>query len=203
MSRSPGRHWTIVASLGAAAVVLTACGGSAGSAGEPSGPSVGVSPSTLSSTTGQAPPAESAAVQAPPLTPQALAFTAQTVDGDPFDAAALAGKPVVFWFWAPWCTVCRAEAPDAAKIAAEFKDRVTFIGIAGLGPVNDMQAFVSETRTGGFTHLADVDGSLWARFGVVAQPSFVFVTAAGEAEVFAGGMREKELRDVADRLLVS
>jgi thiol-disulfide isomerase/thioredoxin len=49
----------------------------------------------------------------------ALDFHGPTVDGQEFDGAALAGTPVVLWFWAPWCTICRAEAPDVAAVAAE------------------------------------------------------------------------------------
>ena len=35
--------------------------------------------------------------------PAVLDFTSETVAGEPFDGADLAGKPTVFWFWAPWC----------------------------------------------------------------------------------------------------
>jgi cytochrome oxidase Cu insertion factor (SCO1/SenC/PrrC family) len=31
-----------------------------------------------------------------------LDFTASTLDGTTLDAATLAGKPVVLWFWAPF-----------------------------------------------------------------------------------------------------
>lgn len=31
-----------------------------------------------------------------------LAFSAETVGGDQFDGAELAGEPVALWFWAPW-----------------------------------------------------------------------------------------------------
>lgn len=31
-----------------------------------------------------------------------LAFSAETVRGEPFDGAELAGEPVALWFWAPW-----------------------------------------------------------------------------------------------------
>lgn len=34
--------------------------------------------------------------------PQALDFRGTTVDGAPFDGAALGGTPVVLWFWAPF-----------------------------------------------------------------------------------------------------
>lgn len=181
--------------LAAAALLLAACGGAPNAAGSggTSGQGAGESKS---------PAASAAPVTPAAATPEALDFSGTTVvDGAAFQGAALTGKPVVMWFWAPWCTVCRAESPDVAKVAEEFKGKVTFIGIAGRGPVEDMQAFVSETGTGGFIHLADVDGSLWSRFGVVAQPSFVFVASSGEAQSFTGGLGEKDLRDVANQLL--
>ncbi|MBI1352351.1 MAG: redoxin domain-containing protein [Actinomycetales bacterium] len=188
--------------LAGSALLLAACSSTGAAAPDPSTTPTASAPA-LSDTSPPAGPPSAAAEQAGPAVSTALAFRAKTVDGQAFDAAALAGKPVVIWFWAPWCTVCRAESPDVAKVAAEFKDRVTFVGIAGLGPVNDMRAFVSETKTGGFTHLADVDGSLWARFGVVAQPSFVFITPSGEAQEFTGGLGENDLRNVANQLLAT
>jgi hypothetical protein len=33
--------------------------------------------------------------------PKALQFTAPQLGGGTFDGAALGGRPVVFWFWAP------------------------------------------------------------------------------------------------------
>lgn len=31
-----------------------------------------------------------------------LDFTGTTIDGAPFDAATLAGTPVILWFWTPF-----------------------------------------------------------------------------------------------------
>lgn len=212
MTRRTARRWTLACGLAASILVLAACGGAA-TTGSPDAPPT--ASDVIAANTPASPPdaeptkvagsesAADSAAGAGQRTPEVLAFTADTVDGVAFDAATLAGKPVVFWFWAPWCTICRAESGDVAKVAAEFADRVEFVGIAGLGPVEDMRAFVAETSTGGFTHLADADGSLWSRFGVIAQPSFVFVTADGQAEEFTGGLGEEDLRNVANQLLDS
>ncbi len=35
-------------------------------------------------------------------TPAALQFSAPLVGGGDIEAAALAGRPVLLWFWAPW-----------------------------------------------------------------------------------------------------
>lgn len=146
-------------------------------------------------------PSPAAPSTAPAVTPAALDFTGTTVAGADFQGADLAGQPVIMWFWAPWCTICRAEAPDVSEVAKEFEGRVTFLGIAGRGPLEDMQAFVEETSTEKITHVADVDGRLWSEFGVIAQPSFVFVAPTGEAQAFTGGLGATELRDVANQLL--
>lgn len=57
----------------------------------------GTTPTTGSDTTTAEPsPTEPAVV-----VPELLQFTAPLVGGGTFDGAAAAGKPTVFWFWAP------------------------------------------------------------------------------------------------------
>lgn len=131
----------------------------------------------------------------------ALDFTGTTLDGAPLDAATLAGAPAVLWFWAPFCTICRAEGPGVAAIAAEYDGRVTFLGVAGRGEVEAMREFVADTGTGGFTHVVDADGSLWQRFGVVAQPAFAFVGSDGSVRTFGGSLDAEALRQATDELL--
>lgn len=131
----------------------------------------------------------------------ALEFGGPTVDGGRFEAASLTGKPAVLWFWAPWCSVCRAEGPGVAAVAHEFEGRVAFVGVPGLGQVPDMKTFVGDTGTGAFTHVVDADGALWQRFGVVAQPAFAFVGADGTVRTVAGGMDADSLRQATGALL--
>lgn len=124
----------------------------------------------------------------------ALDFSAPTLAGERLDVSTLAGEPVVLWFWAPWCTICRTEAPEVAQVAQELADDVTVLGVAGRGPTADMRAFVEDTGTGDLQHLVDADGSLWQRFAVVTQPAYAFVSPEGEVELFAGGLGADELR---------
>ncbi|MEO6414044.1 MAG: redoxin domain-containing protein [Pedococcus sp.] len=116
------------------------------------------------------------------------------MDGTAFDAASLTGKPVVLWFWAPWCTICRGEAPTVAKIAAEFAGQVEFVGVAGLDTVSAMTRFVQQTGTGDFTHLADTNGTIWREYGVAVQPAFAFINSDGRADVRVGSLGEAALR---------
>ncbi|MDN5858683.1 MAG: protein disulfide oxidoreductase [Pseudonocardia sp.] len=121
-----------------------------------------------------------------------LAFTERTVDGATFSGQSLAGGPAVLWFWAPWCTVCQGEAPTVAKVANAGAD-VPFVGVAAQDEVPAMREFVAKYGLGSFPHLADLDASVWARFGVITQPAFAFIGADGSVDMVMGVLSEEEL----------
>jgi len=143
--------------------------------------------------------ADPAAAATSATTTNPLTFTSTTTEGAAFDATDLAGQDVVLWFWAPWCTICRSEAPQVAA-AAEQVDDVTVIGVASSGSVEEMQAFVDETGAGSITHVADVPGDVWRAFEVVAQPTFVFVDDDGRTQTFSGGLPQSALVDAMEQL---
>ena len=119
----------------------------------------------------------------------ALDFAAVDLDGSPVTGVE---GPVVLWFWAPWCPICRGEAPALVK-EVEASPDVTFIGVASLDELPAMQAFVSETGVGGFQHLADPGGEIWARFGVTAQPAMAFISSDGQVKVVPGAMAPQDV----------
>ncbi|MEU9735961.1 redoxin domain-containing protein [Streptomyces sp. NPDC048002] len=169
----------------AAAVLLTvsACGADSGSETTGTGAGSGTAPSTASSAAEQSPGSGDSGDE--PAVPEALNFTATTVDGKPFDAKTLAGKPAVLWFWAPWCPKCKAQAAETAKVAAAHEGEVTVVGVAGLDTNNAMQDFVAETKTAGFPHLSDENGEVWKRFKVTEQSRYVILDKNG-ATVYEG-----------------
>jgi peroxiredoxin len=174
----------------AAVLVLTAC------AGDPSPVST---PSQRTSVAVSTPPASPAATatssSAPADAPEALRFTATTVDGKPFDAATLAGKPTVLWFWAAWCPRCAGAADDVAGLQRDFAGRVNVVGVAGLESGRDaMRDFVDGFDIGGFVNLADDEGAVWRRFGVTTQEYYVILDRAG-AVVHKGPLAPDALRD--------
>jgi thiol-disulfide isomerase/thioredoxin len=123
-----------------------------------------------------------------------LGFTGITLAGKPFDAATLAGKPVLLWFWAPWCPTCVAEAPDVLDIQQAYAGRIGIVGVAGLDKERNMQPFVDRTKTGALTHLADPNGEIWRRFEVAQQSTYVLLDNSGTV-TFTGVLGGDELRD--------
>ncbi|MGP4052209.1 redoxin domain-containing protein [Streptomyces sp. 2A115] len=158
--------------LAATALTLAGCGtettASSGSAAEKSSPTASGSSASAQAGTGTA------------AVPKALRFTGTTVEGKPFDAATLAGKPVVLWFWAPWCPKCRAQAAETAKVATEYQGKAHVLGVAGLDKNAAMKDFVSQTGTADFPHLSDEAGEVWKRFEVTEQSRYVILDKDGE-----------------------
>ena len=203
------------AAVAAAALVLTACGtgdDDTSTASSATTEAAETAPATPEPTTEQEPaetPAaqdEAAGEESPEevAVPAALDFDAPTVDGGTFSGATLVGQDSVLYFWAPWCTVCRAEAPSLPGVANEFDGQATFYGVAGLSPdVAAMQGFVADTGTGDLTHIADTEGSIYTGFGVSSQTTFAFVNDDGTIEIVRGPLTVDDLRSRTQALIDS
>ncbi|MEV0962787.1 redoxin family protein [Streptomyces sp. NPDC049910] len=163
------------AALAATLLTLAGCGAEGGSG---PGGDTGAVPSAAPS---PAPPgASDGGDTGGTEAPEVLRFTGTTVDGEPFDAKTLAGKPAVLWFWAPWCPKCKAQAAETARVAAEYTGKANVVGVAGLDGAAAMKDFVAETKTGGFPHLSDEAGDVWKRFDVTEQSRYVILDENGK-----------------------
>ncbi|RLQ02861.1 redoxin [Micromonospora sp. BL1] len=164
---------TAAAVLAATLAAATACAGP--EPGDRAG-AVAPAPPAAASPSG---PASAPASASPATVPAALSFTGKTLDGTAFDAATLAGRPVVLWFWAPWCATCASQAWTVAEIAPTYRDTVPVVGVAGLGEQKAMKSFVTEFDLGGTTQIDDRAGALWRRFKVAEQSTFVVLDRTG------------------------
>ena len=144
-------------------------------------------------------PAETPGDPAVVVTPLPV-FSSTTLEGQAVTQADYEGKPTIMWFWAPWCSVCRGEAPTLSKVASELDGSVDVVGVAALGSVDEMKTFVSDTGIENFTQLADPDAEVWSVFGVASQPAFAFISSDGSIEVVQGSIGEEEILERAATL---
>ncbi|MEU7928041.1 thioredoxin-like domain-containing protein [Micromonospora sp. NPDC049801] len=158
--------------LVAALLATTACTGTV----PPDAAAAGTAPAPTSSPT---PSAGASSAPAAPV-PDTLRFTGTTLAGSAFDATRLAGRPVVLWFWAPWCATCASQAWTVAEIAPKYRDTVPIVGVAGLGEQRDMKNFVTEFDLGDMPQIDDRKGVLWKRFKVTEQSIFVIIDRDGK-----------------------
>ena len=198
--------FAVIAML-ATAGTLAACG----TAETPeTGTATGGSPSdapsvtaTTPSTGTTQPEAETSASSDASEVPEELNFTADTVDGATFDGRSIAGRDAVVYFWAPWCPICRREAPGLASVVADFPD-LTFVTVGGSSQDRDaMAGFVDDVGFGAFPNVADESGEVWTRFGVTYQYTYAFVDDTGIVELVTGPLDEADLRSRIDALLAS
>ncbi|APU43341.1 redoxin domain-containing protein [Streptomyces sp. TN58] len=180
---------TLPAVVAAALLTVTGCGSDGNPAATSDTGTVTATPAGTSAA-GSGPAAS-------PSVPDVLRFTGTTIDGASFDAATLAGKPTVLWFWAPWCPKCRAQAAETATVAAATAGRANVVGVAGLDKNAAMRDFVSDTDTAAFPHLSDEKGEIWKRFKITEQSTYVILDKDGKTTytgVLPGG------KGLADKL---
>ncbi len=88
-------------------------------------------------------------------------------------------------------------------MARQYQGRVPVVGMAGRDDVGPMRDFVEKYDFGFAPHAVDDDGALWARFGVRAQPAWVFVDKQGGSRIAFGPLSNDDLREELDRIASS
>ena len=114
-------------------------------------------------------------------------FAGQRVDGTPFDLAGWRaqhpGQPVLLYFWAEWCPVCRTTAGTVTAIAEDWP--VTTIAMQS-GTVGEVAAHMA-ARGYAWPTLADARGEITKRYGFAGVPAFAVIDPAGEIRFVAMG----------------
>lgn len=177
--------------MSAALAVLAVAAGCAGTSTSTSTAATGSGQPSVSA---PAAPGTAAAATAAPTSavPSTLTFTARTVGGADFNGATLAGKPVVLWFWAPWCPTCAGQAKGVKATAEQLAGRVNVVGVGGLDDEPAMRRFITEWKLDAVPHLSDEAGAVWKKFGVTSQSTFVLLDSRGTV-VHKGVLRGDDL----------
>jgi thiol-disulfide isomerase/thioredoxin len=97
--------------------------------------------------------------------------------GEPFALASLAGgdAPTLLWFWAPWCSVCNAEAPKIERLARELD----VVAIGGRDDVANGPAFVERHALRTPTMLFDESMASWQHYAIPGQPGAILLDTDG------------------------
>ena len=77
---------------------------------------------------------------------------------------------------------------------------LTVVGVSsGVDGFEAIATTAQHLHIDGFVHIADLDGSVWARFGVLAQPASVVVTSDGNVTGHMGALDADGFTDLVER----
>lgn len=99
------------------------------------------------------------------------------LDGKPYILPAKPAQPVLVYFWATWCPVCRAEQGAIEAIA---HDNPNVITVAMQSGSRDEVAKHAGEQGLNFPVVNDPDGQISAAWGVHAVPASFIVDTEGE-----------------------
>ena len=109
----------------------------------------------------------------------APAVVGTTLDGAPFDLAALRGRPVIVNFWGPSGVPCRDEVPlFKRELAAHAADGLAIVGILTFDGPDEARAFAAEFAATWPT-VQDPTGAIRTAYRVVARPQTYFIGRDG------------------------
>lgn len=118
-------------------------------------------------------------VHAPPA-------TLATLDGERLSFESLRGKPALVAFWAPWCTVCAAEAQNLSWARRLAGDRARVVSVAAsFEDLGQVRAYVHRHGVD-YPVLLGNDEVIRA-FRVEAFPTVYFLDAEGKVTRSAVG----------------
>jgi cytochrome c biogenesis protein CcmG/thiol:disulfide interchange protein DsbE len=105
-------------------------------------------------------------------------------------------RPVFVYFWASWCTPCKAEAPLIQRLWPEFEARgYTFVGVNIQDQEQDARRFVEEHGLT-FPQVRDREGAVYLDYGVYGLPeSFFLKPGLLVHEKYLGEFDETVLRE--------
>lgn len=112
------------------------------------------------------------------------------------------GKPLLVWFWAPFCPTCRGEAPELDQFMADNAQRVDLVGIGTRNDLEQAEDFLADTGVSNFPLLWEDSGRSWTENSVAAQPYTILIDADGEeVERWPGGASVTQIEQALAELV--
>ena len=114
---------------------------------------------------------------------QAPAIEMLDINGQPVSLLDYRGKPVLLYFWATWCPICRFEHGAITDLAEDYE----VLGIAlQSGEPADVKAHMSE-HDAQYRVINDPDGLISARYGIRGVPTSFVIDPQGDIRTTLSG----------------
>ena len=114
-------------------------------------------------------------------------FAGSLIDGQPFDLAAWraehSGRPVLLYFWAEWCPICKTTAGNVSNISADWP--VTSIAIQS--GTAEQVARVMDEKGYRWPTLPDPAAEVLRQYGLAGTPAFIIINPAGDVRFVSLG----------------
>jgi peroxiredoxin len=102
-------------------------------------------------------------------------FSAQLLDGRPVALADYSGRPVLLYFWATWCPVCRLERGAVESLAGTHQVLTVSLDQMKAGELRHWL----DQRGVGFPVVQDRSGRIARQYGIKGVPSSIVIDGAG------------------------
>jgi thiol-disulfide isomerase/thioredoxin len=132
----------------------------------------------------------------------APALAGDSVEGQPLALADLRGSVVVVNFWATWCDPCRAEQPELAGLAGDYRNEgVAFLGVNERDDVAKARAWIKEFDVP-YPSIVDEPGAWADDFAFFGLPDTYVIDTEGTIRWAVYGQTDAaQLKELIDGVL--
>jgi thiol-disulfide isomerase/thioredoxin len=115
---------------------------------------------------------------------KSIVFRGRAINGEAFDLAKLAGRPVIIQYWATWCDACKQDMKLLRQLQAKYqKAGLTVVGVNVDSTREDAAAYLKENPAP-WIHLYEDGGlessGLAKQLGVQTLPLMMLIDSSGK-----------------------
>jgi len=132
-------------------------------------------------------------------------FTLSTPQDQTLSLADFRGQPVLVFFWASWCSVCKATMPGLQAVYQDYQNKGFELLAINTTYQDTLSTAINYYNTQGysFPFLLDESGSVSKDYQLHALPTSVMIDPQGTITdvIIGSGMSEGFLRSLLDNML--